>query len=77
MFPASEQADSRRFSGKRNHRAGIDEIPPAEHLLQHRCRDRGSGRNGERRADGEATMEGVFLEDGGIEEIERKGYRSL
>jgi len=56
--PASEQADSRRFFGKRNHRTGIDEMTPAEHPLQQRCRDRGSGRNSKRRADGEAAMEG-------------------
>ncbi len=30
--PASEQADSGRFSKTRNHRAGIDEIPLAKHF---------------------------------------------
>ena len=34
MPPAFEQADSGRFSEKRNHQAGIDEILRAKHLLQ-------------------------------------------
>ncbi len=51
MPPASEQADSGRFSETWYRRAGIDEIPHVKHLLQQRRGDRGSGRNGKRRAD--------------------------